>query len=151
MRSILRSVSVAGLLSAGLLAGCVAPSGGGPDRPSPPVSANEVKLKGTVAYRERIMLDPNARVEVKLIDVSRADAPSIDIARTEFGSAGRQVPLPFELTYDKSKIDPRGRYAVSARITGADGRLMWISDTHYALPPAGEPVALMLVSAGASR
>lgn len=144
MRSILLSVSVAGLL-----AGCAAPIG--PVDSTPPVAAQRVTLSGTVAYRERIALDPNARVEVTLSDVSRADAPSIEIARTEFGARGRQVPLPFELTYDRSKIDPRGRYAVSARITGRDGRLMWISNMHNPLPPAGESIALMLVSAGAPR
>ena len=38
-------------------------------------------LTGTVAYRERVALPPDALVEVTLEDVSRADAASVVLAR----------------------------------------------------------------------
>ncbi|MDH3787302.1 MAG: YbaY family lipoprotein, partial [Xanthomonadales bacterium] len=38
-------------------------------------------VSGTVSYRERMALSDNAVVEISLQDVSRADAPAIEIAR----------------------------------------------------------------------
>ena len=67
--------------------------------------------------------------EVRLDDVSRADAPATNMATQSFASEGRQVPFAFTLTVDRADIDPRHSYAVSARITDADGKLMFITDT----------------------
>ena len=46
--------------------------------PQPTVPATSV-VTGTVTYRERIALSPQAVVEVKLLDISQADAPAITI------------------------------------------------------------------------
>ena len=58
---------------------------------------------------------------------------------------GRQVPIPFTLDYDPARIVRAGNYAVSARITDASGKLLWITDTHFNLPAPGTPATLMLV------
>jgi len=86
-------------------------------------------ISGSIAYRERIALPPTAQIEVRLDDVSLADAPSRTIARQAFGADGQQVPIDFLLRFDRREIDPRHSYAVSARITGGDGKLMFITDT----------------------
>lgn len=86
-------------------------------------------VSGSIAYRERIALPPTAQIEVRLDDVSLADAPSRTIARQAFGADGRQVPIDILLRFDRREIDPRHSYAVSARITGDDGKLMFITDT----------------------
>lgn len=125
-----------------LLSGCAATDG---DRPAAPASTASVALTGTVAYRERIALPPDARVKVLLSDVGRMDAPAPVLAETEFGADGRQVPLPFTLNYDPARIAPNGSYAVSARISDASGRLMWITDSRISLPPPGTPATLWLV------
>ena len=44
-----------------------------------PVLADFQTLDGTVAYRARIALPPEAMVAVRLVDISRADAPSITL------------------------------------------------------------------------
>ena len=88
-----------------------------------------VAVTGSIAYRERIALPPTAQIEVRLDDVSRADAPATNMATQSFASEGRQVPFAFTLTVDRADIDPRHSYAVSARITGDDGKLMFITDT----------------------
>ncbi len=88
-----------------------------------------VAVTGSIAYRERIALPPTARIEVRLDDVSRADAPATNMATQSFVSEGKQVPFAFTLTVDRADIDPRHSYAVSARITDADGKLMFITDT----------------------
>ncbi|MGL4381599.1 MAG: YbaY family lipoprotein [Vibrio sp.] len=104
-------------------------------------------ITGTVAYRERIALPDNALVTVYLQDVSLADAPAIVIAKQNFITNGAQIPLAFNLSYDRSKIDPSHRYSVSARIE-LDGTLRFISDSHYAVitdADATKQVNMMLV------
>lgn len=128
------------LLAAGLAA-CSTSSGGGGS------AVGHVTLEGTVAYRERIALIPDAVITVQIRDVSLQDAPSITIASTEFKSEGRQVPIPFSLKYDPAKIEPRRTYSVFARIGDSTGRALWITDTHNPLPPPGQSIALNLVSA----
>jgi uncharacterized lipoprotein YbaY len=103
-------------------------------------------LNGTVAYRQRIALPPNAIVEVSLQDVSKMDAPAEVLDSLKFPSAGRQVPIPFTLRYDPAQIDERNTYTVSARIT-VDGALMWISKTRNPVLTRGAPaddVVIML-------
>ena len=88
-----------------------------------------VTVTGSITYRERIALPPTAQVEITLADVSLADAPSRTIAQQAFTADGRQVPFAFSLTIDQRRLDPRHSYAVSARITDASGKLMFITDT----------------------
>lgn len=95
-------------------------------------------VSGTVAYLARIALPPQAVVEVQLVDVSRADAPAIVIDSVTFETGGRQVPFPFELTYDPQQIDERFTYAVQARIT-IDGELRFISTRSYQVITQGNP------------
>ncbi len=85
---------------------------------------------GTVTYRPRIALPPNAVVEVQLVDVSRADAPAIVLASQSIVTGGRQVPIPFELVYNSDPIDPRMTYAVQARIS-VDGELQFINTRRF--------------------
>jgi uncharacterized lipoprotein YbaY len=98
----------------------------------------EAKVTGTVTYRQRIALTPDAMVEVNLVDVSRADAPAESIAKTEIQTAGRQVPIAFELPYDASMIDPRHRYAVQVRILEG-GTLKWTNAGGYHVITLGNP------------
>jgi putative lipoprotein len=102
-------------------------------------SEQAVSVTGSIAYRERIALPPTAQVEIQLADVSLMDAPSRTIAQQNFTADGRQVPFAFSLTVDQKKLDPRGRYSVSARITDASGKLMFISDTHNGVEFDGRP------------
>ena len=128
-----------GLAAATLLAGCATMMPG--EKP--------VTVSGTIAYRERIALPPTAQVEVQLADVSLADAPSRTIAQQSFTADGRQVPFAFSLTVDERRLDPRHSYAVSARISDASGRLMFITDTRNSVTFDGRPAidmgTLMLV------
>lgn len=54
------------------------------------------KVTGTVSYRERIALTPNAVLEVKLLDVSRADASTVAIGEQVIEST-EQVLIAFEI------------------------------------------------------
>ncbi len=98
-----------------------------------------VSVTGQITYRERMALPPTAQIEIQLADVSLMDAPSRTIAQQSFTADGRQVPFAFSLTVDESKLDPRNSYAVSARITDASGRLMFITDTRNSVTFDGRP------------
>ncbi len=125
----------------------VTPLPGGPIDPAVPATG---KVTGTVSYRERIALTPDAILEVKLVDVSRADAPAVTIGEQVTQNPG-QVPIDFEIEYNTSEIDERLTYAVQARIMEGD-RLMFINDTAYHVITQGNPsqvdLVLVVVSVG---
>ena len=91
-------------------------------------------LSGSVTYRERMALPSDARITVSLADVSLADAPAQVLGETVIDPAGRQVPIPYKITYDDSALQPNHSYAVQARITIGD-QLLW---------GAAEPLRRML-------
>jgi putative lipoprotein len=101
-------------------------------------------VTGTVTYRERIALPPTAVIKVQLVDVSRADAPSVVIGEQVIQSGGLQVPLAFEIAYDSTRIEANHSYAVQARIEDG-GQLKFISDQHYAVVTRGAPVHVDMV------
>ena len=98
--------------------------------PPPTVAARGV-VTGTVTYRERVALRPDAVVEVKLIDVLMADAPAVTIGEQIIENPG-QVPVAFEIEYDPADIDPRLSYAVRAVIKEG-GKLAFTTDTRYSV------------------
>lgn len=76
--------------------------------------AQAAQVTGTVTYRERIAVPPEAVLRVQLVDVSRADAPSIPLSMRRY--ALTKVPFDFSLAYDPSLIEDRNRYAVEATV-----------------------------------
>ena len=116
-----------------------------------PAQAVAGTMTGTIAYRERMALPAGATATVELRDISRADAPAPLLGAATITPQGNQVPLYWLITYDAAKVNPAMRYAVSARITGPDGTLLWVSDTvHPVLTQGGPPsdVDIALVRAG---
>lgn len=106
------------------------------------------KVTGTVTYRERIALPPDAVVEVALLDVSRMDVAATTLAQQVI-EPKHQVPIHFELEYDPAAIDARMSYAVRAQIRRAD-MLLFVTDRHYPVLTRGhaENVDLVLVRSG---
>ncbi len=81
-------------------------------------------ISGTIVYRERIALPPEAEVIVRLDDVSKMDVKAVTLGKTTFKTDGKQVPLSFEIEYDAGDIDPRMSYSLNASIR-VDGKLKW--------------------------
>ena len=123
------------------------------NRPLPPTNvdntvdndeaAENAIVTGSVAYRERIALSPDAVIEIKLIDVSRADAPAITLGE-QIIEGPVQVPVKFEIEYNPADIDDRFSYAISARITD-QGRLMFINTSRYAVLTRDNPAHVDMV------
>ena len=115
---------------------------------TPPESPVTSKVTGTITYRERIALSPDAVVEVKLSDVSLMDVSAITIEEQVIRNPG-QVPIEFEIEYDPDEIDERFTYAIQVRIT-EDGNLLFINDTAYDVITRNNPhhVDMVLVRVG---
>lgn len=102
-------------------------------------------ITGTVAYRERIALPPDAKVIVSLEDVTRTDQGSTFVAQQVLRAKG-QVPLPFELRYLPKAIHGTHRYIVRAEIVDVHDALLWSSTEPYSVDfnqPA-KPIAIMV-------
>ncbi|HET9208503.1 MAG TPA: META domain-containing protein [Burkholderiaceae bacterium] len=122
--------TIAALLVAWWLAGCVHPGGA-------------LTVSGTATYRERIALPPDAVFEAFLEEVPRADAPAVVVSSVRVPSP--KVPIAFTIAYDPSRIDNRQRHVVRGRIT-LNGQLMFTSDTaHPVLGPNGVRTVDMLL------
>jgi heat shock protein HslJ len=87
-------------------------------------------VNGTMTYRVRRALPPNAEIMVSLQDISLADAPAKLIAKHVTTSGGKQVPFPFEITFDPADIDPRHTYGLRATIVVDDQLLFTSTEAH---------------------
>ena len=135
------AMALAALASALLLAACASETG--PSK-STSEAMQPVRVTGTITWRERIAVPPDADVIVRLQDVSRMDAPAIVLGEQRFKTEGRQPPYPFEFTVDAGRIDPRMRYTVSARVE-RHGMLVFINDTSYPVITQGAGYTANLV------
>lgn len=100
-------------------------------------------VTGTVTYRERMALPPNAVVEVELRNVSLTDVQATVIASQTIVNPP-QVPIAFRLEFDLRQIEPRYSYAISARITIED-QLAFINDQSYLVLTRGRPDRVEMV------
>ena len=102
-------------------------------------------VNGTVTYRLRIALTPEAIVQVELRDVTSPDAEAPLVAKQVIEKPG-QVPIAFSLPYDPTAILPGHSYAVTARIEDR-GQLAFVTDTRVPVSLAGaaEPPEIVVV------
>ena len=98
------SLSFAALVASLLLALALVACGGLPGPGTGTETAAGGTVTGNVLYLDRSALDPNAVIEVDLLQTS-ADAADTVITTQSINAEGRQVPIPFELTYDPAQID----------------------------------------------
>ena len=105
------------------------------------LSAGGAAVTGQVTYLQRSALPPEAVVVVTINDISRADGPQIVIGEQIIPTEGRQVPIPFAVSYDPSLILENHTYAVRARISDAAGKLLFTSDTVIPVITRGNPVS----------
>jgi putative lipoprotein len=104
-----------------------------------------MKVTGTLMKRDRKALPPTVVAEIRLLDVSKADAPAEELALQRIENPG-QLPIAFELEYDPEAIDARHSYAVRAKVLMGE-QLLYVTDTQYPVLTrgAGNEVELMLV------
>ena len=74
----------------------------------------------------------------------RADAPAEVVSEVSLPANGRQVPIPFELTYDPDKIVANHRYSVRATIR-VEGLLAYTTTQAYPVITNGAPKRVNLI------
>ncbi|MFA6956965.1 MAG: YbaY family lipoprotein [Thermoanaerobaculia bacterium] len=72
-------------------------------------------VTGTLSYLERIALSPEAKAQIRIVDLDRLDKPGYLVAEKSIESPG-QVPIPFELIYWMERVESGHTYALQARI-----------------------------------
>lgn len=84
--------------------------------------------KGT---KESYKINPEAKIQIQIRDVSLMDAPSKLIASTELTGV-TTFPFDFSLTYDETPLvgKPPNFFGLSIRIE-TNGRLDFITDTRF--------------------
>jgi uncharacterized lipoprotein YbaY len=108
--------------------------------------SSPAEVTGSVTYRDRIAMPPEAVVIVELLDVSRMDAPAEQIGAHVIDDPG-SVPLPYAVGFDPAEIVEDHSYTVRATISAHD-RLLWTTDINYPVITSDNPttVDLLLVA-----
>ncbi|MHA3979793.1 YbaY family lipoprotein [Halovulum sp. GXIMD14794] len=116
-----------------------------------PVAAQDESITVTIRLQEEVAIPGGAILEVALLDVSRADAPSETIATRRFWSA--DYPARVELPYDAAEIDARMSYVVSASIRGESSNLLLRTTSSYPVLTrgAGNEVEILLEAMPGAR
>jgi putative lipoprotein len=107
-------------------------------------AAGDAVVTGTVAYRERVALPPDAVVELSIIDASVSDAAAPALATATVHAEGRQVPLPFSISYDPAKIYRQHLYTIRAQIKRG-GELLFATDMVRAVITQDNPTKVDLM------
>jgi putative lipoprotein len=108
------------------------------------VNAPQNTITGTVAYRERVALPPDAAIDVRLEDTSLQDAPAKLIGESVFAAAGQQVPISFQLSYNPADINPAHTYQLRANIT-VNGTKTFTSTAAYPVITRGAPMQVNIM------
>lgn len=122
MRAVIGSML---LCCAGMtLVGCAAPQPAGKPVSSVTSSA-PLRITGQLTYLARIALPPDASAVVELRDVTSGDGAVVAEQRTSL--AGRQVPIPFEVSVDRARLTEGHQYQLRGAVLlrGRDG---WVSE-----------------------
>jgi putative lipoprotein len=117
-----------------------------------PAVATPGVAAGTVISKVAMTLPAGAVLTVELRDAARADAAAPLLGRVQVTPRGTPVPMHWWLAYDAKRTAHPARPALSARITDAAGKLIWVSDTFTPLPVAGRefaPAEIGVVPVGA--
>lgn len=143
-----------------LLVATIAPGCGGGEKqkqlsPTPNVEAaeeiadipldprNAGTIDGSVAYLQRIALPRGATVIVELFELSTEGGNAALVARHSF-RAESQVPIRFQLGYDRSRISAARTYGVQVRIL-VDGALWFVNRQPEPVLTRGNPSSAQII------
>jgi uncharacterized lipoprotein YbaY len=109
----------------------------------PVAAGHEGMIDGSITYPERITLPKGAMIVVELFELSGDGGTSALVARRSF-PAESQVPIPFRLDYDTSRVSSAGPYGIRARIL-VDGALWFVNHQPEPVLTRGNPSTVQIV------
>jgi uncharacterized lipoprotein YbaY len=86
-------------------------------------------ITGKITHIGSDTIDQNSQLEISLRDVSLMDVQAKLIASTIISNP-KTFPISYKLQYNPTDIKPNRIYALFARITGLDNKLLYINDVH---------------------
>lgn len=95
-------------------------------------------VTGKVFTQEKIGFPKNSVIEIKLVDISRQDAPARLISQQQINVQGQTNYLEFKLPYSAEKIDNRYTYAVQVKVF-VNNQLTYITDKIYSVITRNKP------------
>lgn len=126
------------------------PPASGPRDTASDVRPAGLEINGTLMYREREALPEDAVIIAQLVVVPNVDNPSPAavgevLAEQRQQAQGRQVPIPFSLTYQGSELDAGSGFGVRAEVRDRSGELRWSTLRVHPLATGKQaPMELML-------
>lgn len=107
-------------------------------------------ILGTVSYRERSALPLDVVVELRLEDQTSTEGAPRVLESYALATAGRQVPIPFEIRYPARLVDPERDYGLHVEIRAVNGKLLFVTakpEPVFRDGPAAEFLKLVLLRA----
>ena len=86
-------------------------------------------ITGNVTHIGSDTIEQNSQLEISLRDVTLMDVQAKLIASIKISNP-KTFPISYNLTYNSTDIKSNRIYALSARITGPDNKLLYINDVH---------------------
>lgn len=110
----------------------------------PPAKPIGAKITGTVTYEQRMALAPEAVIDVTFSDATKLNTAPIQLGHQSAPSAGKQVPIPFEIVYDGRQIVSDHEYIVEAKIRLND-RVLFATERPIPVLTQGRPSNVAIV------
>jgi putative lipoprotein len=137
-----RIAVLAGCIAALTLAACAASTP--PATPAPPPAPPEAqagtqaetRVTGSVFYRERIALTPDAVLQVDVVESVSPGGTETVVGTQTIQSPG-QVPIAFSVAVPSERIRPDATYTLRARIT--DGGRAYVTPAPIPVLTQGHP------------
>lgn len=151
-RQMLRGITIT-IAGVALAAGC---AGGEKQSPATPIDLgdndlsadavieprNVAYIDGSITYLQRIAIPKGSTVLVELFDISNGGSQATRIARQR-STTDSQVPIRFQLAYDRTRIDPARSYGLRAQIL-VDDALWFVNDQPVPVLTLGNPSSVQI-------
>lgn len=136
------SVTLASALAVVMVPGCatVEPT------PAPAPAAGKAEpaakvIRGSIVYREKVALPPDAELVVQLLDVTKPDKPVVN-AEATIRTDGGQVPIRFALPLDPAKLTG-SVHSMRASIRFG-GKTQFVTGARVIIDPSSPPQSLVM-------
>ena len=94
-------------------------------------------VTGEVRFAREVVLPKGAVVTVRLLDITLADASSVELGRDVIENADR-LPVSFRIEYERDLVSESQEYSLSADVRHGDD-LLYVNDTVHPVLTRGAP------------
>ena len=108
--------------------------------PTPPAGGTGQQVSGTADFSSKTPLPSDAQMVVSVVDNSKPDSATATIGETTVTVGGKTAPIPFQVAYDLSAVNPDDVCVVRATITSAS-KALWVTKGNVLVITQGQPTA----------